>query len=267
MQGVPPRSDTVSSPPSSLPITHLLLTDETVEAPLPTFSSTTEDLILVITALGASRSLPPRQNCSTMHKSLITSLSFSFSPRLVNWQDSWQVHNLLWPPFPSVYCIGLLWCSTTCNKTLQTGPLPSSCHGAFFLAHSIILGWPKFVRLVNTLFNQILGENAKCVFQFYLKLNELFGQPNTTWLLVNKELGLCHSEQQRTMGETPRLPPWCPPHKRNQWAAKALSWPLKNKGSNWWLHSSGIIMCGLWCHLSHPLSLLWTEPAPCYTLL
>ena len=37
----------------------------------------------------------------------------------------------------------------------------------------------KFVQLMNMLFHKVLGENEKCVFYFYLKLNELFGQPNT----------------------------------------------------------------------------------------
>ena len=32
---------------------------------------------------------------------------------------------------------------------------------------------------MKTLFNKVLGENEKCVFYFYLKPNELFGQPNT----------------------------------------------------------------------------------------
>ena len=33
----------------------------------------------------------------------------------------------------------------------------------------------KFVRLVNILLNKFLHENEKCVFYFYLKLNEVFG--------------------------------------------------------------------------------------------
>ena len=37
----------------------------------------------------------------------------------------------------------------------------------------------KFIWLVNTLFNKVVSENAKCVFYFYLKPNELFGQSNT----------------------------------------------------------------------------------------
>ena len=37
----------------------------------------------------------------------------------------------------------------------------------------------KFVWLVNTLFNKVLHENEKRAFYFYLKLNELFGQPNS----------------------------------------------------------------------------------------
>ena len=41
------------------------------------------------------------------------------------------------------------------------------------------IGLPeKFIRLINMLFNKVLGENEKCVFYFSLKLNELFGQPN-----------------------------------------------------------------------------------------
>ena len=36
----------------------------------------------------------------------------------------------------------------------------------------------KLVLLVNTLFNKVLGENENCVFYFYLKPNELFGQSN-----------------------------------------------------------------------------------------
>ena len=40
----------------------------------------------------------------------------------------------------------------------------------------------KFVQLANTLFNTVLGEND---FYFYLKLNELFGQPNTYHMYVN----------------------------------------------------------------------------------
>ena len=40
-------------------------------------------------------------------------------------------------------------------------------------------GWAKtFVRLMNTLFNKVLGENEKCAFYFYLKPKELFGQPS-----------------------------------------------------------------------------------------
>ena len=34
--------------------------------------------------------------------------------------------------------------------------------------------------MVNMLFNEVLGENEKCIFYFYLKkLKELFGHPNT----------------------------------------------------------------------------------------
>ena len=32
--------------------------------------------------------------------------------------------------------------------------------------------------MVNTLLNKVLGENEKCVFYFYLKTEELLGQPN-----------------------------------------------------------------------------------------
>ena len=32
---------------------------------------------------------------------------------------------------------------------------------------------------MNTLFDKVLGENEKRAFYFYLKLNELVGQPNT----------------------------------------------------------------------------------------
>ena len=39
----------------------------------------------------------------------------------------------------------------------------------------------KFVWLGNMLFNTVLGENEKCVSYFYLKWNELFGQPNIWW--------------------------------------------------------------------------------------
>ena len=35
----------------------------------------------------------------------------------------------------------------------------------------------KFIQLVNTLLSQVLGENEKFVFYFYLKPNELFSQP------------------------------------------------------------------------------------------
>ena len=31
---------------------------------------------------------------------------------------------------------------------------------------------------MNVLFNNIVGKHEKCVFYFYLKLNEHFGQPN-----------------------------------------------------------------------------------------
>ena len=41
----------------------------------------------------------------------------------------------------------------------------------------------KFVWLVNILFNKMLGENENCVFYFYLKPNELFGQPNSLHLV------------------------------------------------------------------------------------
>ena len=42
------------------------------------------------------------------------------------------------------------------------------------------LAWPKsWFKLVNTLFKTVLSENGKGVFYLYLKLNELFGQPNT----------------------------------------------------------------------------------------
>ena len=36
----------------------------------------------------------------------------------------------------------------------------------------------RSVQLGNTLFNKVLCENEKCVFYYYLKLNELLGQPN-----------------------------------------------------------------------------------------
>ena len=43
----------------------------------------------------------------------------------------------------------------------------------------IDVGLAKMSSLVvNTLFSKVLGENEKCVFYFYLKLNEVFGQPN-----------------------------------------------------------------------------------------
>ena len=35
----------------------------------------------------------------------------------------------------------------------------------------------KFIQLVNPLFNQVLDENWKYVFYFYLKPNELLDQP------------------------------------------------------------------------------------------
>ena len=36
----------------------------------------------------------------------------------------------------------------------------------------------KLVQVVNILFNTVLDENEKCVFYFYLKPNEFFGQLN-----------------------------------------------------------------------------------------
>ena len=38
----------------------------------------------------------------------------------------------------------------------------------------------KFFRLVNTLFNEVLSKNEKCVFYFYFNPNELFGLLSTT---------------------------------------------------------------------------------------
>ena len=36
----------------------------------------------------------------------------------------------------------------------------------------------KFIQLMNTLFNKVLGENEKCIFYLYLKPNELLEQAN-----------------------------------------------------------------------------------------
>ena len=53
----------------------------------------------------------------------------------------------------------------------------------------------KFIQLVNTLFNEILGENEKCdPFYFYLKPNELFGQYNNK--ILKKNHGLLSSAFQ-----------------------------------------------------------------------
>ena len=49
------------------------------------------------------------------------------------------------------------------------------CSSVFNIALYSLNGLAKkFVRLMNTLFNKILGENETCVFYFYLKLNKLF---------------------------------------------------------------------------------------------
>ena len=40
---------------------------------------------------------------------------------------------------------------------------------------------------MNTLFNKVLGENEICVFYFYLKLKEPFGQPNIIPLQFNNK--------------------------------------------------------------------------------
>lgn len=108
---VPPRSEIVISSRSSLPITQLFLTDEMVKTPIPysiVLSSTIEDLILVITVLKPSRSLPLLQNCSIMNKSLITSLSFSFPPRLINGQRLLTSPQ----PFMAPFSISLLYWAT-----------------------------------------------------------------------------------------------------------------------------------------------------------
>ena len=47
----------------------------------------------------------------------------------------------------------------------------------------------KFIQLVNPLFNQVLDENWKYVFYFYLKPNKLFGQLNM--LLIKNPLRAC----------------------------------------------------------------------------
>jgi hypothetical protein len=146
-------------------------------------------------------------------------------------KDSWQVHNLLWPPFPSVYCIGLLWHSTIFNKTLQTGTLPRSV----------------MVPFSGT-------------------------QHYTKWPSVNKELCWCHSEQQRTMGETSWLPPCCLPQKEinEQPKLSPEHWQIRDQSASftpvascvWTVVLTWVTHCALWTGW-----LLWTEPTPCFTLV
>ena len=50
----------------------------------------------------------------------------------------------------------------------------------------------KFIQSVNTLFNKVLRENEKCIFHFYLKLNELFGQASE--LVSNRCMYVCISQ-------------------------------------------------------------------------
>ena len=67
-----------------------------------------------------------------------------------------------------------------CNYELELKKKKENgCLALWEIDHSIVsieLA-KKFFWLMNTLFNKVLGENEKCVFYVYLKLNKLFGQP------------------------------------------------------------------------------------------
>lgn len=51
-----------------------------------------------------------------------------------------------------------------------------SWHSHYYTGLSI-----KFIQLVNTMFSEVLHENKKHVFFFYLKQNQLFSQLNRFW--------------------------------------------------------------------------------------
>ena len=86
-----------------------------------------------------------------------------------------------WQPVGSVACRGDPCCCQGLVHPLSPVNLWAFLIHPCFLFHCLTIGLAKnFVQLVNTLVNKIFGENEKCVFYFYLKPNELFGQSNTS---------------------------------------------------------------------------------------